>query len=572
MENNKISCSSGRVQIVDPNDFGGNNSSSNIPVNNEDLTISVVLSTFKKGRTILTANKEAGTNTFNTLGSVTINFIDGSNINGKQVLTTNYTDLTTIFDDNTSSNAGEGLGITSIDIDFNSQQAPLITIQFVDVRGSAIFQNEENIMGGKNKYSTFFQLPYPLFELTIKGYYGKPVKYCLHMHKFSSKFNSQTGNFEITANFIGFTYAMLSDMLIGYLKAIPYTTIGKERYEAINIIRRQNGLGDIMNLNDLMIAIAKINESIKKRSACCVDAIEISNIENKATSLNGITDIMTRFCSQLDIRGNATAIYPYVIKPDVLKPDVVKILADYKDEIGKKLIEFNTNSIIQLDTALFDLPWYYPEKTILSFSRDIEGSTNIEDTRGYKIIEYIHETDNKLDDKVKDDTIFDCWDLTDIILAIDTIKPQLENAKKTAKESLGVKIKDKIKSKLNLDPTIRSIIEIFTTAVEVFMESIYTVSTKAEAIPNDLRLNQLQPKFTVQENVDIKNVLPSDKTILAWPGYRERKDVDNKEAYVEKYLGAKGVLVTPTDVDEIAFIDDLLAAFLIAASKTDIAQ
>ena len=50
--------------------------------------------------------------------------------------------------------------------------------------------NEQNIMGGKNKYSTFFQLPYPLFELTIKGYYGKPVKYCLHMHKFNSKFNS----------------------------------------------------------------------------------------------------------------------------------------------------------------------------------------------------------------------------------------------------------------------------------------------------------------------------------------------------------------------------------------------
>lgn len=281
MENNRISCRNGRVKIVDPNDFGGMNSSSNIPVNNEDLTISVVLSTFKKGRTILTANKEPGTNTINTQGSVSINFIDGSNINGKQVLTTNYTDLTTIFDDNTNSNAGEGLGITSIDIDFNSQQAPMITINFVDVRGSAIFQNEENIMGGKNKYSTFFQMPYPLFKLTIKGYYGLPVEYCLHMHKFNSKFNSQTGNFEITANFIGFTYAMLSDMLIGYLKAIPYTSIGKERYEAINVIRRENGLDDIMNLNDLMIAIAKINESIKKISAEDVDAIEISNIEKK---------------------------------------------------------------------------------------------------------------------------------------------------------------------------------------------------------------------------------------------------------------------------------------------------
>jgi hypothetical protein len=71
----------------------------------------------------------------------------------------------------------------------------------------------EDLKNGTNKYSTFFQLPYPLFELTIKGYYGKPVKYCLHLTKFNSKFNSQTGNFEITTNFITHL-AMLSDMLI----------------------------------------------------------------------------------------------------------------------------------------------------------------------------------------------------------------------------------------------------------------------------------------------------------------------------------------------------------------------
>ena len=554
MENSRISCSSGRAKIVDPNHFGGLNSSSNIPVNNEDLNISVVLSTFKKGRTILTANKETGANTFNTQGSISINFIDGSNINGKQVLTTNYTDLTTIFDDNTSSNAGEGLGITSIDIDFNSQQAPLITINFIDVRGSAIFQNEANITGGRNKYSTFFQLPYPLFKLTIKGYYGLPVEYCLHMHKFNSKFNSQTGNFEITANFIGFTYAMLSDMLIGYLKAIPYTNIGKERYELINDVRRKNGLDEIMNLNDLMIAIAKINESIKQLSAGDVDAIEVSNIENKTTSLNGITDIMTRLCSQLDIRGNTTAIYQYVLKPDVFKPDVVKLLADYKDEIGKKLTEFNSNSNVQLDAKLFELPWKFSSRSVNSINDELKGTSNITDTRGYQMIQYIHDSDNKLNDKIKDETIFDCWDLTDIIIAIDNAKPQLENAKKSAKESLGEKIRNKIKSKLHLDPTMRNIIEIFTTAVEVFMESIYTVSHDAEADVSGLRIAQLKPKFLEEKSVDIKNILPTDKTILAWPGYRERKDLENKESYVEKYLGAKNVLEKPMDVNEIAFI------------------
>ena len=51
----------------------------------------------------------------------------------------------------------ETLGITNIDIDFNTAMVPMITINFVDVRGSSIFQNEENLSGNNsgNKYSKY---------------------------------------------------------------------------------------------------------------------------------------------------------------------------------------------------------------------------------------------------------------------------------------------------------------------------------------------------------------------------------------------------------------------------------
>jgi hypothetical protein len=39
----------------------------------------------------------------------------------------------------------EGLGITNISIDFNSSMSPIVVIDFIDVRGSAIFQNEANL-------------------------------------------------------------------------------------------------------------------------------------------------------------------------------------------------------------------------------------------------------------------------------------------------------------------------------------------------------------------------------------------------------------------------------------------
>ena len=573
MENSKIACSSRRLNIIDPNHFGGLDSSSNVPVNIEDLNISVVLTTFKKGRTILTANNEPGKkNTIDTQGTVSINFIDGSNINGKQVLTSNYTDLTTIFDDNTTSNAGEGLGITSIDIDFNSQQAPMITINFIDVRGSAIFQNEENIKAGKNKYSTFFQLPYPLFKLTIKGYYGLPVEYCLHMYKFNSKFNSQTGNFEITANFIGFTYAMMSDMLIGYLKAIPYTNIGKKKYEEIDTIRKQNGLDPIMNLNDLMIAIAKINDSIKQLSADDVNSVELGNIENKFTALSNIKDILVNFCSKMDIRGATSEPYAIVCKPNIYEVDVDKITAEYKEEMDKALLAFNENSNIQLDATKFDMGFNkngngYSNYNSKNFRSDInKNSINS------KSVELVNTELDALEvDKIKNDTICSFWVNTQTNRLIKEADTQLEEARNVAKENLGKTIRKTIKTKLNLDPTIRNIIEIFTTAVEVFMETIYTVSAAAEANPNLLRNNQLKTKFLEAGNVDIKNIKPSDTSILAWPGYREKKNVEGRETFTEKYLGAKNVLETPTDVNEIAFIEDLLKAFIEAAAKTDLA-
>ena len=103
------------------------------------------------------------------------------------------------------------------------------------------------------------QLPYPIYKLRVKGYYGQPVDYCLHMTKFNSRFNSQTGNFEITANFIGYTYAMLSDMLLGYLRAIPYTVLGIEKYKKL-----KDEDNTILTLDELYKQISLINQNVDK--------------------------------------------------------------------------------------------------------------------------------------------------------------------------------------------------------------------------------------------------------------------------------------------------------------------
>ena len=121
-------------------------------------------------------------------------------------LTTYYTDLT--FDSYKDKTQIEGLGVESVQVSYESWYTPTVTIKFVDLRGSAIFGREEAThidekLTAENIFGCFFTMPYPLFRLQIKGFLGKPVTYQLTCSSFKGEFNSQTGNFEAVATFIG---------------------------------------------------------------------------------------------------------------------------------------------------------------------------------------------------------------------------------------------------------------------------------------------------------------------------------------------------------------------------------
>ena len=109
------------------------------------------------------------------------------------------------------------LGITNVNIKINTAFAPQVTIEMVDVQGRALFEQGEN-----SPYSAFMQLPYPLFILTVKGYFGKAVRYELMLKDFNARFDSTDGNYKITTNYIARTYAILSDISIHNLYTLPH--------------------------------------------------------------------------------------------------------------------------------------------------------------------------------------------------------------------------------------------------------------------------------------------------------------------------------------------------------------
>ena len=564
MANNKIGCSVGKTSLVDPNSFYGQNSSNNMSVPLEDLSINVELKTFKKGRTVLSASN--GDGKADSTRTIKVSFLKGSVVNGKNVLTTNYTDLTTSFE---KGNNNETLGITSIDIDFNSQQAPMVNINFIDLRGSAIFQNEDNVADGSNDYSTFFQLPYPLYELTVKGYYGRSVKYCLHMIKFNSKFNSQTGNFEITAQFVGYTYAMLSDMLIGYLKAIPYTEQGRIGYDAVNAERGAGGLQPILNLNELMFKISTINSLIEKVAGDDPDSAAIHTAEDKKDVIEQIKNQILTLGQTIDIGSKEKSdMYRYVIYDDNSNKEA---FTSYVTGVRGLVEQFNVDSSFQLSVSQFTAPPQYIGLKVNEINPNIDLAPAMETALSLKLKTKVDKDyfDKKAD--IYNDLLvkgfageaeFNIYDMSSLYAKLDETVAEIEKATIKNKKSLAITLKTKIADAIGFEPTIRNVVEVFTTAVEVYLAAIYNVSVAAEG--NALRTKQLEAKFG-----EVKSTDRTSNLYFPWPDYREKEGTGG---YMEKYLGDPGVLAIPSNVNELAFIEDLKLAFQKAQQAADEAQ
>jgi hypothetical protein len=111
------------------------------------------------------------------------------------------------------------LGIKDITVDISGLGYATVKINLVDVQGRTLFEQGENSI-----YSVFFNLPYPLFYLTLKGYYGKAIRYALNLTKFNASFDQRTGNYDISLSFIGRTTGLLTDTLLTYAKTAPKMT------------------------------------------------------------------------------------------------------------------------------------------------------------------------------------------------------------------------------------------------------------------------------------------------------------------------------------------------------------
>ena len=561
------------------------------PCNNEgipteDLSIIVDLTTIRRGRSVISLNNVTGSDDLlnnQPKKSDIIGFINGTEVGGgKRALTTSYLEANSTFNPSDPDRDLESLGIESINIDFDTAYTPIVKIKFIDIRGHSVFQQ-----GNESKYKMFFELPYPIFNLTVKGFFGQAVKYCLHLTKWNSSFNSQTGNFEIDAEFIGYTYALLTDLLIGYIRAVVHTEIGKKIFEEY---QKEWADGDkvLKTIDDMLQDIQKLGDEFDKikQSDGSVKLLANSNKINDIINLieSRLITLTNSIVTDKNFFNNGRGILVTNINKG--NSDEVKNTIDaYKSRIKKEVTDKNL----------------YKEVTNDNLKLSSEELTNIIEIRGIKgknltitedaVTAVLKITKGSYDEKaekeenspsfnyvynlMKDvkngmppgfainnpETEIVIFDMRKVYLELNTKKKNLNNNDKEIRLTLGNKLANIAKEQLKFEPTIHNIFSVLTVHCEVFLKTINIVSINAEK--NTTRADALKGLS--------KNGLnyPNGSSFFAWPEFKHKKN--NQDGFVETWIGDKivGLGDKANDVDEVKFIEELLSCLTNLVQQDD---
>ena len=519
------------VRYIDPNP-------TDQIVNHEDLVVYVKLVAKSKGRSILT---DEGTtveieNELRNIKSET-NF---TYTTGKNYIDTDWTNIGG-GPQPLGSDLG-AFGITNINIEFKSSFMPQITIDFVDVRGASLFEQ-----GPCSPYSIFFHLPYPTFELTVKGYYGRPVTYTLALTKFNTKFNSETGNFESKGEFVGYTYAFLADIPMGYVLAANYMRGDFNGPQVLqnkwaNTVDREEFNDDYYGLNkdepltifDLIVKSKKLETELPKlkNTTQVLEVSQLARIRNELQDLKGTVEEYARellkvitISSTSGVRvgaqGERKTLY-YIRLPkgtptSARIKDVATLNKQFiststppdKDGFGSGRIGVK-NSITEGVYLINKEQGSAPKIEYSEIANNCSGFLNTDLKENSDFPDF-------------DEYSIDIW--TPLLKPIEEALNVIDEKYKAKRKEVQKQLNDAVRQILGFWPSIRNVFAVITTNTEVFLELLAQCSDDAERYhdTNDVQVGL--GSGGAGSLLDLKNKSGSQSTtqtqekVYPWPTY-----------------------------------------------------
>jgi hypothetical protein len=380
------------IILVDPNQiYDENNQAAPRLVDHEDLVYYANLETFIIPRTKLAIGESFDSPVVNTTVATLFQGDEDLKLNflkpkGKTTFDTSWSDQLTGFESRLGNGANQKteqvvtidgksrfknsvskyedtqmLGIKSIRVNVKGTGVPEVNIEMTDIQGRALFEQ-----GDSSIYSAFFNFPYPLFYLTLKGYYGKAIRYRLSLLSFNARFDANTGNYDISLKLVGKFTALLFDTPLQYAVTAPkmYNTEITYRDNSNNTLQTKNtykGRQKLDEVYDIYIRKGLIPEDFPKLSidefknrvqdyavklqadaASNGDFSQLNDIQDYRETLQALrksvyTNSVDKFLdkSSFYVSGDQKLIY-YPFKKDI--EDQTK--EDYKTKIQERIIYY----------------------------------------------------------------------------------------------------------------------------------------------------------------------------------------------------------------------------------------
>jgi len=574
------------LMYIDPNSVVVNGEIEPRGIKQENLVMFVNLEADIVPRSTLISNDDK--NTLKNIAKGTLNFL--SSATGDRDYTTEWTDSyfestpkkTTNGADGKpidqqyyqSDETGQSFGIDNISILVKGANfIPQININFIDVRGKTLFESPEN-----SPYQAFFHLPWPIFYLTVKGFYGKAIRYRLHLVKFNSRYNEQNGNFEIATSFVGSSFAFMNDIpLKGVLNA-PYMFL-KESTKPVEFNTNTGKSTQKVFKSSKGYAILNSVYSEMKRKKLIPQDFPVKTVRE----IGAIAETLDKILEQ--------TIFNDVIDMKVLAglQDYDKVLTSFESEI-KNWASAHLNKTSYEDTITGKdsngdntyIRYYSLSDKDKSDSKNIEGKENYKTLEGLLNLyneklktsaDYNNSLQKKSDKSINVNISFLSKNISnagnyykknergEYVVAIDKLVQDFGEVRGTFFEQ-KVKIEKEVERKMNevvkdpklgigFEPTVRNLFAVLLANAEVYVRLMKEVHEDAFKVAND-RKNKLKSfsDESIGETIypwpEIKRTLPTDKKkVIAYPG----------EPELREKLQSGDPLLWP----EVAFIEEYIA-------------
>lgn len=491
--------------VYDPNALGKDN------VTPEDLFVWVSFRALPKSRSVIETDGTYSSSFFDSKG---VQFISTTTQNGKDYMTTNYTNIG-------GANTGEkeSFGIQNISVEYGASIVPRVKMTFVDVRGAGLFngyefEDEKGMKYNSSEFSTFFRLPYPIFELSVKGFYGKAITYCLHLVKWSARFDADGGNFIIDAEFVGFTFAFLSDVLLKYVMAVTATENGESALAKQNTRRRNidSDSNQIIPIDEFVMSLGKltnIGKDLKSNSNNYKELVAVNSVLFQVNKLqksvgNPVNENITSLYGALlpypQLRVNIEQIFVRDVGlisesskqiHDIIVEDIGKFVKEYNSDIDEFTQDYSYMSKYKVQNFDIQTPAvaYEINKQSETIINDEVLKDGISEKRQTVTADILRSRLSLAENSTK---AFYIINYHNFRKEVNDLLAKLQEKQAELQRIVNTELNERLGQQLGFDLSVESVFNIILGNVEAYLDVVYNVALRADD-PNiqDQRISRL---------------------------------------------------------------------------------